>query len=91
MAITLDSIQEQSLYDSLRLGDNSEERREARRLFSAGCLFTNKYAPDAPDAVLEEATFRLVAYWFDMPNAARGAGFANAFRNSGAQAILSAV
>ena len=88
MAITLDNIQEQELYDSLRIGDMPDERRAARRLFTAACALVNKHAPDAPEPILQEACFRLVAYWFDMPNAHLGAGFANAFRNSGAQAIL---
>ena len=88
MAITLDDIREQELYDCLRIGDNSEERRAARRLFTAACELVNKHAPNAPISILQEACFRLAAYWFDSPNAARGAGFANAFRNSGAQALL---
>ena len=88
MAITLDDISEEELYDCLKLDGNPEERRAARRLFNAACELVNKHAPNAPISILQEACFRLAAYWYDMPNAARGAGFANAFRNSGAQALL---
>ena len=88
MAITLDDISENELYDCLKLDGSSEERRAARRLFKAACELVNKHAPNAPIPILQEACFRLAAYWYDQPNAGRGAGFANAFRNSGAQALL---
>ena len=83
MAISVDA-----LVNSLRVGDTAQERDIVDRMLPAAQTLVSKHAPDAPEPIQEEAIYRLVAYWFDMPNAHRGAGFANAFRNSGAQAIL---
>lgn len=44
------------------------------------------YAVDAPDEVLNEAVVVMVGYMFDSPPFARSP--MNAFRNSGAQALL---
>ena len=73
---------------ALRLGDSTEETAEATRLLAFATAAVTKHAPDAPDVVLNEAAVRLAAYLFDMPNAGRGAGYADAVRNSGAAAIL---
>ena len=47
-----------------------------------------KHAPDASDTAMNEAVRRLGGYLFDMPEAARGDGYANALRNSGAMRML---
>ena len=83
MALTTDT-----LIQALRLGDTQEERAIAERLRLASEELVNKTAPNAPDVIKEEATIRLAAYWFDMPNAPRGTGYAAALRNSGAKSIL---
>ena len=85
MAITLTEIE---LGAALRLGDSDEELAEVTRLLAYGLVAVEKHAPDAPDAVQNEALIRLAGYLFDQPNAGRGLSFANAFRNSGAAAIL---
>lgn len=46
-------------------------------------------APEAPIAVRDEATIRLVAYLFDQPTSASGDRYGAAFRNSGASSLLS--
>ena len=47
-----------------------------------------KYAPEAPEAIRDEAGTRLAGYLLDAPPAAPGDGYANALRNSGAEALL---
>ena len=83
MAVTTDN-----LITALRLGDTTEEREIAERLRLAALEVVNREAPSAPDALKDEGVIRLAAYWYDQPNAHRGAAFANSFRNSGAQSIL---
>ena len=46
-------------------------------------------APDAPSDVQDEASIRFAAYLYDAPTSASGHGFAAAWRNSGAQSLLS--
>ena len=45
-------------------------------------------APDAPDAVKDEATVRFTAYLYDTPSAPSGDRYAAAWRNSGAAALV---
>ena len=73
---------------ALRLGDTAEETAEATRLLAYATEAVTKHAPNAPAVVLNEAAIRLAGYLFDMPNAGRGAGYADALRNSGAAAQL---
>ena len=79
----------EELSSALRLGDSPEERQEAERLLSYSGEAALRYAPEAPEIVLNESCIRLSAYLFDQPNAGRGLAYANALRNSGAAAILS--
>ena len=44
---------------------------------------------NAPNEVADESVVRLAGYIFDSPEAPMGTGFAGAFRNSGAMALLS--
>ena len=85
MAVTLTQPQ---LAAAIRLGQSPEENAEATRLLSFATLTVEKHAPDAPDPAHNEAAIRLAAYLYDQENAARGPGFASAFRNSGAASIL---
>ena len=48
------------------------------------------YAPAADDATKSEAAIRMIGHLMDQPTSVSGAGFADAFRNSGAQSLLSA-
>ena len=85
MAVTLTVVQ---LRDALRLGASTTEMAEATRLLAYATAAVTKHAPDAPDAVQDEAVIRLAAYLFDQPTAGRYTGHANALRNSGAASIL---
>ena len=89
MAVTLTE-----LAAALRLGDGVTAPVEpiagvlARHQVAIEVL-TDRYAPDAPPAIKDEATVRFVAYSYDSPHASSGGGFAATFRNSGAEALLS--
>ena len=85
MAVTLTVAQ---LAAAMRLGSTTDETAEATRLLAYATAAVVKHAPDAPDAVQNEAVIRLAAYLFDQPTAGRYTGHANAMRNSGAAAIL---
>lgn len=85
MAVTLSTGQ---LAPALRLGTSAEETAEATRLLTYAAEVVTHYAPDAPDAVHNEAAIRVAAYHYDMPNAPAGEGFANTLRNSGAGRML---
>ncbi len=85
VAVTLTAAQ---LAGALRLGDSAEETAEVERLLTYATEAVTKHALDAPEATANEAVVRLAAYLFDMPNAGRGDGYANAMRNSGAGRIL---
>ena len=77
-----------ALSAALRLGDSTEETAEATRLLAYATEAVTKHAPGAPDAAQDEAAIRLAGYLFDMPTAARGAGYGDILRNSGALALL---
>ena len=83
MAVTTDN-----LILALRLGNTDDERAIAERLRGVAQEVVNREASSAPDVLKDEAVIRLCGYWFDQPQAARGAAYANAFRNSGAQHLL---
>ena len=85
MAVTLTAT---DLASAIRIGSSAEETAQATRLLAYAAEAVTKHAPNAPDAVQNEAVIRLSAYLYDAPTAASGPGFANAFRNSGAAAML---
>ena len=89
MAVTI-TVDE--LVAALRLGSTVEERAEASRLLTVATAAVTRHLGDAftttPDAVVNEFVVRWCGYAFDMPLAARGAGFADVARNSGALAII---
>lgn len=45
-------------------------------------------APEAPDAILDEAVIRMAGYLYDQPEAHRGGGYASAWNNSGAAGLV---
>ena len=89
MAITLTQAE---LSAAIRLGDSAEETAEATRLLAYAVTAIERHLgdsyADAPGAAVNEAAIRLGGYMFDSPTAARGLGYANVGRNSGAWQIL---
>ena len=85
MAVTI-SVEE--LRAALRLGSTDEETAQATRLLSYAERAVTKHVEICPDEIHNESCIRLCAYLFDAPSAGRGAGYANAGRNSGAWAVL---
>ena len=85
MAVTLTAAE---LAVALRVGTSDEETAQVDRLLATASTMVTKHAPDAPDAIHNEAAIRAAGYLFDMPQAARGAGFADVMRNSGAASLL---
>ena len=90
MAVTLTVAE---LSAALRLGGTQEETAEVTRLLAYATQAVAEYLgggafATAPEVVVNEAVIRIAAYLFDMPNAPRSSGHANALRNSGAGRIL---
>ena len=89
MAVTLTE-----LAGALRLGDGETLPVEPvagilERLKAAGSSLIATVSPDAPDTIKDEALVRFVAYIYDSPNASPGDGYASAWRNSGAESLVS--
>ena len=76
------------LVAALRLSDSPEETAEVTRLLAYATEAIEQHAPDASETAMNEAVRRLGGYLFDQPEAARGDGYANALRNSGASRTL---
>ena len=78
----------------LRLGDGETAPTEPTagllsRLLGVSQAFVAIAAPVAPEAIADEATIRMTAYLYDSPTAASGDRYAAAWRNSGAEALVS--
>lgn len=67
---------------------SSEDSAELTRLLAYANALITAEAPEAPDAYKDLATQALVGYLYDRPTSERGTGYANAWTNSGASAIL---
>ena len=79
---------------ALRLGDGEIAPTEPvagllSRLLGVSQAFVAIAAPDAPEAIADEATIRMTATLYDAPTAAAGDRYAAAWRNSGAEALVS--
>ena len=85
MAVTITRAQ---LAARIRLGRTPTELDEADQILAYATEAVTKHAPDAPDVVHNEATYRLAGYIYDRPLASADTRFSNAFRNSGAAAAL---
>ena len=85
MAVTITVAE---LRAALRLNDSAEETAEVTRLLAYSTEAIEQHAPEASDTAMNEAVRRLGGYLFDQPEAARGDGYANALRYSGAARIL---
>ena len=89
MAVTIEQ-----LAAALRLGDGEDAPDEPvagliARLLGVSQAFVAIAAPDAPEAISDEATIRMTATLYDAPTAAAGDRYAAAWRNSGAEALVS--
>ena len=89
--MAIDLIQ---LAAALRLGDGVTAPTEPiagiiSRLLGVSQAFVQIAAPLADEAVADEATVRMTAYLYDAPTAASGDRYAAAWRNSGAEALVS--
>ena len=79
---------------ALRLGDGVTAPTEPvagilSRLLDVSQAFVAIAAPDAPEAIADEATIRMSAYLYDSPTSASGDRFAASWRNSGTEALVS--
>ena len=84
MAVTITAAK---LAAALRLGDSAEETAEATRILASTTALVEKHAPNAPDAIQNEAVVRAGGWLFDMPAVQRTAA-GDVLRNSGALALL---
>lgn len=79
---------------ALRLGDGTEAPEEPvlsilTRLKGVGEALVENDAPDAPDSIKEEAMIRVAGYLYDQPESPATAGYAAAWKNSGAASLVS--
>ena len=79
---------------ALRLGDGEIAPTEPvagllSRLLGVSQAFVAIAAPDAPEAIADEATIRMTATLYDSPTAAAGDRYASSWRNSGAEHLVS--
>ena len=58
------------------------------RLLAVAESRVERFAPDAPDAEADAATLVYASYMYDRLPASRFTGYADAFRNSGAEVML---
>ena len=83
------SITTDRLADALKVDSpDTAETAVLARLLKAATALVERYSPNAPVDVQDEAVILVVGYWYDSPTSAAGSGYAHAFSNSGAQALL---
>ena len=86
------TIDAAALTTALRLGSTAEEAAEVERLLAFASVAVERHLGAAfattPAAVVNEAVVRLAGHMFDQPLAARGSGYADGLRNSGALQIM---
>ena len=89
MAITV-SVSE--VANAIRVGNTAEETAEVTRLLAYASEAIQRHLGNAfdstPDTVVNEAVIRLTGGMYDTPSAARGDGFSNVMRSSGAARML---
>lgn len=78
---------------ALRVGDGVTAPAEPQlsvltRLLGVATATVSRVAPDAPEAVRDEAAIRMAAYLYDQPPTVQGDRYANAWRNSGAASLV---
>ena len=89
MAVTLTAVQ---LAAALRIGDGATALVEPQagvinRILASATALVESYAPNAPEAVQNEAVIRVGGFLYDSPPGA-SMRFANPLGDSGAQALL---
>ena len=89
MAVTLTAVQ---LAAALRIGDGVTPLEEPQagvidRILASATALVESYAPDAPEAIQNEAVIRVGGFLYDSPPGA-SMRFANPLGDSGAQALL---
>lgn len=85
MAVTLDQ-----LVVAVRATDNANNRTALTFIQNAVTALVERYAPDAPDAVKDQAIIQACGYVWEAPASSPARmNFANAMQNSGAHAVLS--
>ena len=88
MAVNITTAQ---FFDAVRIlpaDARTELTGEAERHMAAATARVLKYAPDAPDAVHNEAALLYAALLFDQDTAPRGLGYGRGFRACGAEKLL---
>ena len=89
MPVTVTALQ---LAAAMRIGDGTSALVEPQsilvdRVLASATAIVERYAPDAPDAIHDEAAIRLAGFLYDAPPGASNR-FTNPFHDSGAQALL---
>ena len=87
------AVDVEQLSAALRIGDGTTPTPEPTlsilsRLLGVGEAFVELRAPGAPDAIRDEATIRMAAYLWDQPAAGAEGRYADAWRFSGASALV---
>ena len=89
MAVTIALL---DLPDAIRIGSSTEEVAAATRLLATASAMVLKWAPDAPDAIHNEAVVRLSAWMFDVGGGSgleqMGAKYSRPMTSSGAAHLL---
>ena len=85
MAVTLTAAQ---LATAIRVGDSADETATVTRLLAVAGAMVAKHAPNAPDAIQDEAVVRIAGYLFDAPASPGGTNHSAIGRNSGAWGLL---
>ena len=77
------------LLEAIRVEQNAPNEKAVTRTQGAVTALVEKYAPDAPDAVKDQAVVQCVGYIWDSPASAPARmNFSNALHNSGAASLL---
>ena len=82
------AVNVEQLAVAIRAGSSAEELAILTRLLAVAQATVSRHAPEAPEAVQDEAAIRIAGYLFDAPNAGRGIAYGHALRNSGAASLL---
>ena len=77
------------LLEAIRADANATNTKAVTRIHGAVLELVEGYAPDAPDAVKDQAVVQCVGYIWESPASSPARmNFANAMQNSGANAML---
>ena len=85
MAVTVTSA---DVARSIRAVVSTDVTVELTDLLEYARIEVVRIAPLAPDVVHDRAAISIVGYIYDRPTAARGVGYANVLRHSGAKVML---